>query len=100
MAEIALQSPADAFALSLFAAQDAEQNVVHHIRDDDGGAKQKDGEEPAVTKMDICNHLGLRRADASLDGRQAKPFCVEVRCNEGCGIPARRELRREDYCSR
>ncbi len=48
-AEMPLESPAEAeVGLGLFAADDAEDDVVNDVREDHGGAEEEDGEEPAV----------------------------------------------------
>jgi hypothetical protein len=67
MAEVALESPAEAFAFGLFAAKNAEQDVMHHVGKNEGGAEEKDGEEPGVAKVEVCWHQWLRRVVTSLD---------------------------------
>jgi len=49
--EVALKAPAEAFALLFFSAQQAKQDVVHHVCEHDGGAEQEDDEEPGVTEV-------------------------------------------------
>ena len=49
--EITMQAPAEGFALFFFAAQYAEQDVVHHVRENDGRAEEEDGQEPGVAEV-------------------------------------------------
>jgi hypothetical protein len=52
VAEIALHAPAEALIALFSAAQDAEEDVVDEVGEDDGGAEEKDGEEPSMIKVE------------------------------------------------
>lgn len=55
-AEMFLQTPAEGGGLGLFAADDAEEDVVDEVREDQRSAEEEDGEEPAVAEVEVWGH--------------------------------------------
>jgi hypothetical protein len=78
-AEIALEAPAEAFALLLFAAQQTEQDVVDYVCEHDGCAEQEDDEEPGVTEV-----RKLQREQIQMRGREAGR--AERELVQGCSV--------------
>jgi hypothetical protein len=55
-AEMLLQSPAEMGGLGLFAADEAEEDVMDEVREDQRPAEEEDGEEPAVAEVKVFSH--------------------------------------------
>ena len=55
-AKVLLQTPAETGGLGFFVTDDAEENVVEDVCEDERSAEEEDGEEPAVAEVEGVGH--------------------------------------------